>query len=52
MQNALNNLQDTNAMIINVQANGGGGGGDAISLAITHYFADQNRLAVSKYARS
>jgi C-terminal processing protease CtpA/Prc len=43
-------LQNTNAMIIDVRSNGGGE--DAVSLAIASYFTDQRRLAVSKFTRS
>ena len=50
MKVAINDLQDTSALIIDVRVNGGGD--DAISLAIASYFADQKRLAVAKYARS
>jgi C-terminal processing protease CtpA/Prc len=50
MKHVLNDLQDTSALIIDVRVNGGGEG--AISLAIASYFADQKRLAVSKYVRS
>lgn len=50
MENVLSDLQSTNALIIDVRTNGGGE--DAISLAIASYFTDQQRLAVSKYARS
>jgi len=47
---ALTDLQDTSAMIIDIRFNGGGS--DAISLAIANYFTDEERLVVSKTARS
>lgn len=50
MQSALTALQDTSAMIIDIRVNRGGA--DAISLAIANYFTDEERLAVSKTARS
>jgi len=50
MQSVLNDLQDTSAMIIDIRVNGGGN--DAISLAIADYFTDEERVVVSKTARS
>lgn len=50
MTEVLADLGNTEALIIDVRVNGGGQ--DAVSLAIANYFADQKRLAVSKYARS
>lgn len=46
----LSDLQDTDALIIDVRRNGGGT--DAVSLAIANYFTDETRLVVSKRARS
>ena len=50
MPDVLADLQNTNAMIVDVRINSGGE--DAVSLAIASYFADQRRLAISKRARS
>ena len=50
MQNVLNDLQDTSAMIIDIRVNPGGD--DAIGFAIANYFTDEERLVVSKTTRS
>ena len=50
MQQALNDLEDTSALIIDVRINGGGH--DTVSLAIASYFTDQTLLVASKRARS
>ena len=50
MQSALTDLQDTQAMIIDVRGNGGGE--DAVGLAIANYFTDETRLVASKFVRS
>ncbi|MFZ0254745.1 MAG: S41 family peptidase [Gammaproteobacteria bacterium] len=50
MDQVLNDLRDTDAMVIDVRFNDGGN--DAVSLAIASRFTDTRRLAMTKTARS
>jgi len=50
MERALADLEDTEALIIDVRFNGGGY--DAVSLSIANHFTDRPELAYSKYART
>jgi len=50
MERVFNDLKDTSAMIIDVRFNGGGD--DGVAMAIANFFADQQRLAMQRTARS